>query len=104
MKGTRKQAISLRVAAPDLRKLKKLADRLGVPDSNVIHFAVKTAFIEAGSDLCRHLDLDARLQEIINDGVASIDYGTTCAARARSAQRSNSRLPLFEIRRHGLFQ
>jgi DNA-binding MltR family transcriptional regulator len=91
MEGTRKQAISLRVGATDLRKVKKLAQRLGVRDSDVIRFAVKTmlarvaplcdhgvrgrallpAFIEAGRDLCRHFDLDAaRLEEIINDGVA----------------------------------
>jgi hypothetical protein len=90
MEGTRKQAISLRVGTADLRKVKKLAQRLGVRDSDVIRFAVKTmlarvaplcdhgvhgrallpAFIEAGSDLCRHFDLDAaRLEEIINDGV-----------------------------------
>src|ERR1035437_8809800 len=91
MEGTRKQAISLRVAARDLRKLKKLAERLGVHDSDVIRFAVKMmlarmaplcdhsvrgrallpVFLEAGSDLCRHFDLDAaRLVEIFNDGVA----------------------------------
>jgi hypothetical protein len=90
MGGTRKQAISLRVGAADLRNVKKLAQRLGVRDSDVIRFAVKTmlarvaplcdhgargrallpAFIEPGSDLCRHFDLDAaRLEEIINDGV-----------------------------------
>ena len=90
MEGTRKQAISLRVAVPDLRKLKKLAERLGVRDSEIIRFAVKTmlariaplcdqsvrgrallpVFLEAGSDLCRHFDLDAaRLEEIVNDGV-----------------------------------
>ena len=34
MEGTRKQAISLRVAAPDLRKVKRLAQRLGVRDSD----------------------------------------------------------------------
>jgi hypothetical protein len=90
MKGTRKQAISLRIAAADLRKLKKLAERLGVGDSDVIRFAVKTmlariaplcdhsvrgrallpVFVEAGSDLIRHFDLDvARLEEIVNDGI-----------------------------------
>jgi len=90
MGGTRKQAISLRVGAADLRNVKKLAQRLGVRDSDVIRFAVKTmlarvaplcdhgargrallpAFIEAGNDLCRHFDLDAaRLEEIVNDGV-----------------------------------
>jgi len=90
MVGTRKQAISLRVAATDLRRLKKLAERLGVRDSDVIRFAVKTmlarvaplcdhsvrgrallpVFLEAGSDLCRHFDLDAaRLEAVVNDGV-----------------------------------
>ena len=90
MEGTRKKAISLRVAAPDLRKVKKLAQRLGVRDSDVIRFAVKTmlarvaplcdhsvrgrallpVFLEAGIDLFHHFDLDtARLEEIINDGV-----------------------------------
>jgi hypothetical protein len=90
MEGTRKQAISLRVTTGDLRKVKKLAQRLGVRDSDVIRFAVKTmlarvaplcdhsvrgrallpVFIESGSDLFRHFDLDtARLVEIVNDGV-----------------------------------
>jgi len=92
MEGTRKQAISLRVAAPDLRNIKKLAQRLGVRDSDVIRFAVKTmlariaplcdhsvrgrallpVFIDAGIDLIRHFDLDtARLEEIVNDGVGT---------------------------------
>jgi hypothetical protein len=90
MEGTRKQAISMRIAAADLRKLKKLAKRLGVRDSDVIRFALKTmlarvgplcdqnmrgrallpVFVEAGSDLIRHFELDAaRLEEIVNDGV-----------------------------------
>ena len=87
----RKQAISLRVTAADLRKIKKLAQRLGARDSDVIRFALKTmfarlaplcdhslrgrallpVFIEAGSDLFHHFDLDAaRLEEIVNDGVS----------------------------------
>src|SRR5450631_2205640 len=91
MERTRKQAISLRVTGGDLRKVKKLAQRLGVRDSDVIRFALKTmlarvaplcdqsvrgrallpVFIESGSDLFRHFDLDtARLVEIFNDGVA----------------------------------
>ena len=87
----RKQAISLRVTTADLRKIKKLAQRLGARDSDVIRFALKTmfarlaplcdhsvhgrallpVFIEAGSDLFHHFDLDtARLEEIVNDGVS----------------------------------
>jgi hypothetical protein len=86
----RKQAVSLRVSAADLRKVKMLARRLGARDSDIIRFAVKTmlarlaplcdqslhgrallpVFIEAGSDFFHHFDLDtARLIEIINDGV-----------------------------------
>ena len=87
----RKQAVSLRVSTADLRKIKKLAQRLGARDSDVIRFALKTmfarlaplcdhsvhgrallpVFIEAGSDLFHHFDLDtARLEEIVNDGVS----------------------------------
>jgi hypothetical protein len=89
MERTRKQAISLRVTVGDLRKVKKLAQRLGVRDSDVMRYALKTmlarvaplcdhgvrgrallpVFIESGSDLFRHFDLDtARLVEIFNDG------------------------------------
>jgi hypothetical protein len=87
----RKQAVSLRVSVADLRKIKKLAQRMGARDSDVIRFALKTmlarlaplcdpslqgralvpVFIEAGSDLFHHFDLDtARLEEIINNGVS----------------------------------
>jgi hypothetical protein len=87
----RKRAISLRVSTVDLRQVKKLAQRLGARDSDVIRFALKTmlarlaplcdyslngrallpVFIEAGSDLFRHFDLDtARLKEIVNGGVS----------------------------------
>lgn len=86
----RKQAISIRMNAPDVRNIKRLAKRLGVRDSDVIRYAVKAmlarlsplhdpgargrslvpVFVEAGGDLCRHFDLDAmRLENIINDGV-----------------------------------
>jgi hypothetical protein len=91
MTAGRKQAISLRVTTEDLRKIKKLAQRLDVRDSDVIRFALKTmfarlaplcdrdvhgralpvAFIEAGNDLSHHFDLDtARLEEIVNDGAS----------------------------------
>src|SRR5450631_2220533 len=91
MADARKQAASLRVSTSDLRRVKKLAQRLGARDSDVIRFALKTmlarlaplcdhsmrgralvpVFIEAGSDLFHHFDLDtARLDEIVNDGVS----------------------------------
>ena len=90
MPEVRKQAISLRVGVGDLRKVKKLAQRLGVRDSDVVRFALKTmlarmaplcdsgvrgrallpVLIEDGSDLLHHFDLDsARLDQIVNDGV-----------------------------------
>ncbi len=86
----RKRAVSIRMSAPDVRNVKKLAKRLGVRDSDVIRFAVKVTlrrlaalndstmrghrlvpmFIDAGNELCRHFDLDAlRLEAIINEGV-----------------------------------
>lgn len=86
----RKQAVSIRMNSADLRKVKRLASRLGTRDSDVIRFAVKTmlaklvplydgdvrgrnlvpVFVESGSELLRFFDLDAvRLESIINDGV-----------------------------------
>jgi hypothetical protein len=79
------------MGAADVRKVKKLAARLGVRDSDVIRFAVKSmlarlgplhddevrgrnlvpVFVESGSDLLRYFDLDAtRLESIINDGAS----------------------------------
>lgn len=87
---SRKQAVSIRMNAADVRKVKKLAQRLGVRDSDVIRFAVKgmlarlgplydsdvrgrnlvPVFVESGVDLLRFFDLDAgRLEAIINEGV-----------------------------------
>ena len=86
----RKQAVSIRMNAADVRKVKKLAQRIGVRDSDVIRFAVKSmlsrlgplydhdarghslvpVFVESGADLLRFFDLDApRLEAIINEGV-----------------------------------
>jgi len=86
---SRKQAVSIRMNGADVRKVKKLAQRLGARDSDVIRFAVKSmltrlaplydpqvrgrnlvpVFVEAGVDLLRFFDLDAsRLETIINEG------------------------------------
>lgn len=85
----RKQAVSIRLGASDVRKIKRVAERLGVRDSDVIRFAVKSmlsriaplvdpevrgrnlvpVFVEGGCDLIGHFDLDAfRLDTIINEG------------------------------------
>jgi hypothetical protein len=90
MSDRRKQAISLRINASDLRKVKKLAERLGTHDSDVVRFALKImlerlgplcdqnvrgralvpVIVEAGRDILHHFDLDfARLEEIVNSGV-----------------------------------
>jgi hypothetical protein len=74
----------------DVRKVKKLANRLGVRDSDVIRFAVKNmlarlgplydpevhgrnlvpVFVESGAELLRFFDIDAsKLEAIINNGV-----------------------------------
>lgn len=87
---SRKRAISIRMNAADIRKVKKLAQRLSVRDSDVIRFAVKCTlarlgplydpdvkgrnlvpvFVESGAELLRFFELDAaRLEAIINDGV-----------------------------------
>jgi hypothetical protein len=74
----------------DVRKVKKLASRLGVRDSDVIRFAVKgmlarlgplydpevhgrklvPVFVESGAELLRFFEIDAsKLEAIINNGV-----------------------------------
>lgn len=89
MIDSRKQAVSIRMSTSDVRKVKKLSQRLGVRDSDVIRFAVKSmlarlaplydsevrgrnlvpVFVESGSELLRYFDLDAlRLESIINEG------------------------------------
>ena len=76
----------------DVRKVKKVASRLGVRDSDVIRFAVKSmlaklgplydseahgrnlvpVFVESGAELLRFFEIDAsRLEAIINGGVDS---------------------------------
>jgi hypothetical protein len=86
----RKQAVSIRMNGGDVRKVKKLAHRLGVRDSDVIRFAVKSmlarlgplydpevrgrnlvpVFVESGVELLRFFELDAmRLEALINEGV-----------------------------------
>jgi len=78
------------MSGADVRKIKKLAVRLGVHDSDVVRFAVKTmlarleplhdpeargrsvlpVFFESGDELVRFFELDMpRLDTIINDGV-----------------------------------
>jgi hypothetical protein len=87
---TRKQAVSIRMSSADVRKIKRLAERLGVRDSDIIRFAVKSmlgklaplhdptirgrglvpVFLDSDQELFHHFDLDAtRLENIVNEGV-----------------------------------
>ena len=92
MSEGRKKAVSIRISVSDVRKLKRLAQRLGVRDSDVVRFALKSmltrlvpltdpevrgrnlvpVFVESGAELLRYFDLDAaRLEAIINDSIGN---------------------------------
>ncbi len=87
MVDQRKQAVSIRLGDGDIRSIKRVARRLGVRDSDVIRFAVKSmlnriaplcddairgrnlvpVLVESGDELIRYFGLDAyRLESIIN--------------------------------------
>jgi hypothetical protein len=86
----RKQAVSIRLGESDIRHIKRIAERLGVRDSDIIRFAIKSSLgriapfcdpairgrnlvpvlVESGDELIRYFELDAfRLESIINEGV-----------------------------------
>lgn len=88
----KKQNVSVRMNAADLKKIREVADRLQVRESDVFRFAIKNTlakltplydkevkgsdlvpvFMEFGKELTNYFDLDSsRLEEIINDGVES---------------------------------
>jgi hypothetical protein len=119
--NSRKRAVSIRMSATDIGSVKKLAKRLGVRDSDVIRCAVKMmmtkigpladatvrgrnlvpVFMESGSDLFRHFDIDAiRLENIINDGVAAdaqVDHDDIQLIAMNGVQRSYVKLRLTAI-------
>jgi hypothetical protein len=119
--NSRKRAISIRMSATDIASVKKLAKRLGVRDSDVIRCAVKMmmtkigpladatvrgrnlvpVFMESGSDLFRHFDIDAiRLENIINDGAAvdaQVDHDDIQLIAMNGVQRSYVKLRLSAI-------
>jgi hypothetical protein len=91
MSEGRKQAVSIRLGASDLRNLRKLARRLGVRHSDLVRYAIKSTlarlsplhdteqrgkalvpvFVEAGAELMRYLDLDdTDIDNIINEGAS----------------------------------
>ncbi len=90
MADSRKRPISIRMSVADVRRIKRLAQRLGARDSDVIRFAVKVmltrlmplyepeargrnlipVLVEAGAEFLRFFDLDiARLDSLINADV-----------------------------------
>jgi hypothetical protein len=88
MLNGRKKAVSLRLNVSDIKRIKRISQRLGVRDSDVIRYAIKNLlfklsplsdpavkgrslvplFLEGGAELVHHFDLDAqRLGTIINE-------------------------------------
>jgi len=118
---SRKQAVSIRMNAADIRNVKKLAKRLGVRDSDVIRFAVKVmlgklaplydphvtgrklvpVFVESGTDIFRHFELDAvRLDTIINDGAdaeSRVDQDDVQLIAMSGIQQSYAKLRLSSL-------
>lgn len=83
-----KQCVSVRLSSNDIRKIKRIAERLDVSDSDIIRFGIKgmlsklrplsdesstgkqllPVFLEHGNEVSRHFDFDAeRLDQILND-------------------------------------
>lgn len=118
---SRKQAVSIRMNVSDVRKVKKLASRLGARDSDVIRFAVKSmlsrlgplydtdvrgrnlvpVFVEFGNELLRFFDLDgARLESIVNEGVEPnkrVDRDDIALLALSGAQEQYAALKLSEL-------
>src|SRR5215471_11087702 len=110
------------MSAADVRKVKKLAQRIGVRDSDVIRFAVKTmlsrlgplydmeakgrslvpVFVESGADLLRFFELDAaRLEAIINEGVEAgkqVDRGDVALLALAGVREPYAALLLSELK------
>ena len=121
MADSRKQAVSIRMNGADVQKVKRLANRLGARDSDVIRFAVKSmlaklaplydgevhgrnlvpVFVESGAELLRYFDIDAaRLEAIINDGVESarrVDRDDVALLALTGAQEPYAALKLSEL-------
>ncbi len=109
----------------DVRKVKKLAQRLGVRDSDVIRFAVKSmlarlaplydpevrgrnlvpVFVESGGELLRFFELDAmRLEAMINEGAdvgRRVDRDDIELLALTGGQTPYAALKLSELNRGG---
>lgn len=111
------------MSGADIRKVKKIAQRLAVRDSEVIRFAVKCmlarlgplydqgvggrslvpVFVESGAELLRFFDLDAaRLEAIINEGVdvaKRVDRDDIALLALTGGQEAYAALMLSELNR-----
>jgi hypothetical protein len=118
---SRKRAVSIRMNAADIRDVKKVANRLGARDSDVIRFAVKVMlgrlaplhdshlrghrlvpmFVEFGPDIFRYFDLDAvRLESIINEGTddaSRVEYDDVHLIAMSGIQQSYAKLRLSSM-------
>jgi len=94
MSGNNKKIVSMRISENDHLKIKRIAKRLEVRDSDIIRFAIKMmlsklspldrqdrsgkellpAFIETGKELTSFFNLDAdKLENIINSETALLE-------------------------------
>jgi len=67
----RKQAVSIRLGESDIRNIKRIAKRLGVRDSDIIRFAIKSA-LKRIAPLC---DPGIRGRNLVPVLVESVDAG-----------------------------
>jgi hypothetical protein len=120
----RKRAMSIRINTADVAKVKRLAQRLGVRDSDIVRFALKTmlarmvplcdpdvrgrnlvpVFVESGAELLRYFDLDAnRLEAIINESVAAdrrVERDDIALLALTGSQDAYAALKLSELNSH----
>lgn len=123
--NSRKQAVSIRMSAADVRSVKKLAARLGVRDSDIIRLAVKSTlaklgplndpnvrgrslvpvFVEWGEEIFRYLEIDAvRLESIVNEGVdetSRVEHEDIQLIAMNGVQQSYARLRLSSLGERG---
>ncbi len=125
-RNTRKKAVSIRMSRSDLQNVKRLAERLGARDSDVIRFAIKLVlsklaplqdpavtgrslvpvFLESGPELMRHFEIDStRLASIFNDGVEEdrrVEPDDIQLIALSGIQRSYLRMRMEGVRRPGM--
>ena len=123
VQNTRKQAVSLRLKVSDINRIKRLAERIGASESDVIRYAVKVMlarlsplcdpavrgrslvpmFINSGVDILHHFALDQeRLEEIINGDAPSaerIDSEDLQLMALMGVQRDYARVNLRQMQK-----